>query len=153
MRNKFSEFLVGVFIILGCTSLMIMILKVSGLSDFSFSQRGYNVTALFTDIGGLKVRSRVTMAGVDVGRVVDISLDQEFFTAKVTLNVKKEYQNIPLDSKLSILTSGLLGDNYISIDPGFSEEEFLKEGSTITIENTNKAIILEQLLSKMIVSK
>lgn len=148
--NRF-EVWVGLFVVLGIASLLMLALQVSGLGDFYHKEQGYAVKASFTNIGGLKVRSKVTISGVTVGRVLDISLQQNpygEYHAIVTLSIDKHLAKIPEDSSASILTAGLLGDNYVGIVPGQSEE-YLKEGSTI--ELTSQAIQLEDLISKFAV--
>ena len=119
--------------------------------NLSFAE-GYNITAEFENIGGLKPRARVTVAGVAVGRVTDIRFDPKGYLAKVFIRMDAPVNNIPDDSRASILTSGLLGDNYIVLTPGFSDQ-FFKAGDNIVVENTNKAIVLEELVSKFMANQ
>jgi phospholipid/cholesterol/gamma-HCH transport system substrate-binding protein len=148
--NRF-EIWVGFFVVLGIASLLMLALQVSGLSNFYNTESGYEVKASFANIGGLKVRSKVTISGVTVGRVVSIALDQNQYgeyNALVTLSINDHFNKIPEDSSAKILTAGLLGDNYIGIVPG-QAEEYLKNGSTL--ELTSQAMLLEDLISKFAV--
>jgi phospholipid/cholesterol/gamma-HCH transport system substrate-binding protein len=150
MRNKkILEVAVGFFILAGAGALLMLAITVSGLTDIYSQNTGYQITADFNNIGGLKLRAKVSIAGVSVGRVVGISLDDQNFIAKVTMLINDEWHRIPNDSEASILTSGLLGDNYIGVTAGFSNT-FLEEGAHIPIESTTSAIILEQLISKFV---
>jgi len=149
-RNKFAELTVGIFVLIAILSFSMLAIKVSGLTDVYSSERGYLVTARFTEIGGLKVRSRVTVAGVAVGRVVDIKLDPQSFDALVSLRIHSNINQLPKDTAASIVTSGLIGDNYILLDPG-AESEFLKAGDMI--QETHPAIILERLIGQFLFDK
>ena len=151
MQKRTIEVIVGLFILSGLAALLMLALKVSGLvgMDMFREKEGYHITADFDNVGGLKVRSRVALAGVPVGRVVHIELDQQNFIAKVTLVIDKHIDHIPTDSRFSILTAGLLGDNYLGITPGFSDS-FLHEGGHVGISSTDSALILEQLLSRFL---
>jgi phospholipid/cholesterol/gamma-HCH transport system substrate-binding protein len=108
----------------------------------------YLVTAQFTDIGGLKPRAKVSMGGVVIGRVNHIQLDPKTFKAVVHIDMDSQFSQIPADSSASILTSGLLGDQYIGIEPG-GDEENLREGSVITF--TQPAMVLEKLIGQFLV--
>lgn len=155
MRNeRLMEFLVGLFFVITVSAFAVLVLKVSGLSGFG-SERGYRVYADFANIGGLKVRSPVTIAGVRVGEVESISLQPDSFNAKVTILIDKRQQKIPLiDTSARILTEGLLGSNYISIVPGFDKAEdgdkpqYLRDGAVI--EKTEEAVILENLIGQLV---
>lgn len=144
MRQRVYETLVGLFMLLGIVALIFLALKVSGLSSQNFAD-GYTITADFSNVGALKVRSPVSIAGVNVGRVTEIDLDQNSFQARVTMTLNVDAKNIPDDSTASILTEGLLGSNYIGLTPGYSTD-YLKQGSKL--ENTQSAIILENLISQ-----
>jgi len=121
-------------------------LKVSNLS--SYSNRGsYTLYAEFTNIGDLKARAPVTIAGVKVGQVANIRLDHKNFKAVVKIAMDEDNHDIPIDSTASILTQGLLGSNYISVEPGF-DEEYLEDGGYIDM--TNPAIILENLIGQFL---
>lgn len=151
-KQRYVDISVGIFMLLGLLALLVMALKVSSISDF-VSQKGYNVTANFTDIGGLKVRAPVTVAGVRIGEVSRIELQPGDLNARVTLTLRSD-KKIPFeDSSARILTEGLLGSNYISIVPGFEDEDskahpYLREGDVIA--KTQEAIILENLIGQLL---
>ena len=150
-KQRYVDISVGLFMIIGMLALVIMVMKVSGLSSFTHHQ-GYRVTADFTDIGGLKVRAPVTVAGVKVGEVTNIELQPGELNAKVTMLLNGD-KPIPYeDSSARILTQGLLGSNYISIVPGFddnnSKHPYLREGDMIA--KTQEAIILENLIGQLL---
>ena len=126
MSTRVIEVLVGIFVAAGLGALFTLAMQVSNLSTLNESE-GYRVFAYFENIGGLKVRSPVTVSGVRVGRVSDISYDSERYQAKVTLNIDASQGYFPEDTSASIYTSGLLGEQYIALDPG-AEEEMLSEG-------------------------
>lgn len=156
MKRQYSlDLIVGLFIISGMLAFVVLALKVSGLSDFSWNwhQKQFVLKANFSNIGGLKVRSRVTIAGVTVGRVTDIVLDtnNDNYDATVIMDVRTNLEDkIPDDSVASIRTAGLIGDNYISITPGGSEV-YLR--SNDYIYETHSALVLEDLVSKFLYSK
>ncbi len=150
MKSKKMEIWVGLFVVMGIAALLMLALQVSGLGDFYSSNQGYTVKAGFTNIGGLKVRSKVTISGVTIGRVMAIDLDKNTYgeyQALVTLSIDKSVNTIPDDTSAKILTAGLLGDNYVSLIPGQSDK-YLHDGSTI--EFTSQAVLLEDLISKFI---
>ncbi len=149
MNSRAVEIMVGVFMALFFVALFILAMRVSNLNSLSGGD-GYSVVAKFENIGGLKVRSPVSAGGVRIGRVSDISYDQETFQANVTLTINDEYNSFPLDTSASIYTAGLLGEQYIGLDPG-AEEDFLEEGSEITL--TQSAVVLEKLISQFRFSK
>jgi len=144
--RQLIEIAVGFFVLAGIASLVMLAFKVSGLRDVYNSEQGYQVYALFDNIGNLKARSRVTIAGVNVGRVKSIELDETNYRARVDLFIKNSVQ-IPTDSGASILTAGLIGDNYIALEPG-AEEKMLKEGDVI--QETHSALILERLIGQFL---
>jgi phospholipid/cholesterol/gamma-HCH transport system substrate-binding protein len=153
MKNRKIEIWVGLFVVLSIAALLVLALQVSGLSSFYVSKNGYTVTAPFTNIGGLKVRAKVTISGVTIGRVTNIVLEQNQsgdFEAIVSLFIEKDIMDIPDDSSAKILTAGLLGDNYIEIVPGNSDR-YLHPGSNI--ELTSQAVLLEDLISKFATGK
>lgn len=147
-NNRKLEILVGLFMIAGFLAFAFLAMKVSGLTTL---QNGhvYRLYADFTNIGDLKVRAPVTIAGVTIGRVSEIVLDPKSYEARVTLEIDDHVNNVPADSTANIFTAGLLGSNYISITPGFSEE-FLKPGDKI--ENTNQAMILQNIVGQLMYS-
>ncbi len=149
MQNKSTEIIVGLFVAAGLAALFMLAMKVSNLGDFT-DEAGYQVTAEFENIGGLKVRAPVTMAGVRVGRVADISLDPVTYNAKVSINMYSQFDTIPLDTSASIYTAGLLGEQYIGLVAG-AEEEFLQDGDVIDL--TQPALVLEQVIGQFLYSK
>lgn len=149
MHSRTVQIWVGLFVIAGMAALLMLSMKVSNISAFTETE-GYKVTASFENIGGLKVRSPVTMAGVVVGRVANIGFDRESYEAVVTLNIQNQYDNIPEDTSASIFTAGLLGEQYIGLDAG-GAEVVLKEGSEM--ELTQSAVVLEQIIGQFLVSQ
>lgn len=150
MHSKWIEVIVGFFMVLGIGSLLILAYKVSDFSAIPM-ERSYSVKAEFENIGNLKVRSPVRMAGVKIGEISDITLNNNTFRALVTMKIGIEHNKIPTDSSARILTAGLLGSNYISITPGYGDEEevtYLQDQSQI--EDTYSAIILENLIGKFL---
>lgn len=148
MGHKCLETLVGFFILLAIAGLLMLAFQVSNLTIYR-GDKGYNVTASFDNIGDLKVRAPVTVAGVKVGQVASIILDPKTYRAVATLRMNENANYIPKDSTASILTAGLLGANYISLSPGF-DERFLGNGDNI--RETHSAIILEQMIGQLLFS-
>ena len=149
MHSKTVEVGVGVFVALGLAALLMLAMKVSNLAELSAAE-GYQVTARFDNIGGLKVRAPVRMAGVRIGRVVGIGFDNDTYEAVVTLGIDPTFDRIPIDSSASIFTAGLLGEQYIGLEPG-AEEEYLGNRGEITL--TQSAIVLEQVIGQFIYNK
>jgi phospholipid/cholesterol/gamma-HCH transport system substrate-binding protein len=150
MKSRKIEILVGLFVVLGIASLLMLALQVSGLTNFYRPNHTYVLKAEFSNIGGLKVRGKVTISGVTIGRVADIQLVRNSYgdyAALVTLAIEKNIKDIPDDSSAKILTAGLLGDNYVAIIPGQSEM-MLHDGSSI--ELTSQAVLLEDLIAKFV---
>lgn len=153
MNKRFGiDFIVGIFVIVGLLAFMGMAFKVSGLTHLS-DDKGYDVTAEFVNIGNLKVRAPVNIAGVRIGEVKNITLDPISFYAEVTLRIDDEKTKIPVqDTTARILTEGLLGSNYISLEPGFDDNsgtmEYFKEGTRI--DKTQPAMILENIIGQFI---
>ena len=149
-NNRTIEILVGAFMAVGLLAVFFLSMQVSNLSSSS-SGDGYQVEARFDNIGSLKVRSPVTMAGVRVGRVSAIEFDRETFEAVVTLRIDSDYeQAIPDDTFAKIFTAGLLGEQYVGLDAGGSAE-FLGEGGKITL--TQSALVLEEIIGQFLFSK
>jgi len=146
MSQRTVETTVGLFLLASILALTILAFKVSGLTSF-FNQKGYIVSAEFDDIGQLKVRGPVKMGGVAIGEVTNINLDSKTYRAIVTMRINTKVKDIPNDSTASILTQGLLGDNYVAITPMYSQA-FLKNGSII--ENTQSAMILEKMIGQFL---
>jgi phospholipid/cholesterol/gamma-HCH transport system substrate-binding protein len=147
-QTKTVEIMVGLFVVAGMAALFMLAMKVSNISTLN-DNNGYEVTAYFDNVGGLKVRSPVTASGVNVGRVADIRYDDKLFEALVTLKLDSNY-HLPVDSSASIFTSGLLGEQYVSLEPGGSTDD-LKNGDRIKI--TQSALILEQIIGRVLFSK
>jgi phospholipid/cholesterol/gamma-HCH transport system substrate-binding protein len=143
-QSRTVELGTGLFVLLGLSALLFLTTQTSDLGSY-LSTAGYSVTARFDNVGGLAVRAPVTMAGVTIGRVEGIEFDSLQFQAIVTLRIGPSYDQIPEDSDASILTSGLLGGQYIGLNPGGSLD-VLREGSEI--ELTQSAIILEDLVGR-----
>ena len=133
----------------GFAALIFLALKVSGLT-LEAAEESYEVTARFENIGGLTVRAKVTMAGVVIGRVSNIYLDKEDFVGVVEMDIYNQFDNLSVDSTASILTAGVLGEKYIGIVVG-AEDEYLAEGDEI--EDTQSALVLEDLVSKFLFNK
>ncbi len=146
MRERIIETIVGLFILAGILALLVLAFKVSGLST-AMNSGGYFVTARFDNIGSLKVRAPVSIAGVRVGEVTNIKLDKNSFRAVVTIQINRDQNTLPIDTSASIFTQGLLGANYISLVPGY-EDTYLKNGDKI--ENTRPALILENLIGQLL---
>lgn len=149
MQRKSLDVWVGIFVLLGVAALVFLALKAGNMSAMSFGQKTYTVKANFDNIGGLKSRAAVKSAGVVVGRVDSIRFDDQTFRAIVTLNMTDGYK-FPKDSSAKILTSGLLGEQYIGIEPG-GDTANLASGDTIKM--TQSAIVLENLISQFLYSK
>jgi phospholipid/cholesterol/gamma-HCH transport system substrate-binding protein len=147
MTTRMMEILVGVFVAIGLASLFMLAMKVSNLSDFNQSG-GYMISARFENIGGLKVKSPVTVSGVRVGRVVGISYDSREFNAVVTMQIEEAYNDFPIDTSASIYTAGLLGEQYIALEPG-AEDDVLANGDRI--EYTQSALVLENIIGQFMV--
>jgi len=143
-QTRTIEIVTGAFIILGLAALYVIATSATNIGAYGES-KGYTVTASFSNIGGLKPRAAVTMAGVAIGRVTDIKLDPKSFSAVISMQIDGRYNEVPDDSTASILTSGLLGEQYIGIDPGGSPS-FLKQGSVI--QYTQSALVLEKLIGQ-----
>ncbi len=150
MRNtKILEVGVGVFVALGIAAFIMLALQVTDISRFG-DDPGYTVVARFDNIGGLKVRSPVTMAGVRVGRVVGVDVDPEAFVAVVKLRILPRFDQIPEDTSASVLTSGLLGEQYVGLEAG-GAPEVLKDGDEIIL--TQSALVLEQIVGQFLFGK
>src|SRR5690606_41720234 len=147
MTREKTDFWVGLFVLLGAIALVFRALRAGNLRSFSVAPT-YKVQAHFDNLGGLKVRAPVKSSGVVVGRVSGISFDNERFQAVVSMELESKYQ-FPSDSSVSILTSGLLGEQYVGITPG-GEDKMLAEGSTV--QYTQSAVVLEELISKFLYS-
>jgi phospholipid/cholesterol/gamma-HCH transport system substrate-binding protein len=148
MNRRALDIWVGFFVALGLAAIMFLALRVASSATLAAAD-GYEVRAKFDNIGGLKVRAPVKSAGVVVGRVAGIRFDNESFEAVVTMNVDKRY-SFPKDTAAKILTSGLLGEQYVGLSAG-GDAVSLKDGDTLKI--TQSAIVLESLISQFLYSK
>lgn len=148
MGRKGIETLVGLFVLLGLLAIVFLALKAANLASFRLGNT-YVVTANFDNIGGLKVRAPVKSAGVTVGRVTAISLDTKSYQGTVTIELEQGVQ-FPADTSAKILTSGLLGDQYVGLEPGGSDENLQPGG---TIKMTQSAVVLENLIGQFLYSK
>ncbi|KND58342.1 putative ABC transporter, periplasmic component YrbD [Candidatus Paraburkholderia schumanniana] len=148
MKKIALDFWVGLFVVLGFVALLFLALKAGNMSSLSFQQT-YAVKLKFDNIGGLKARALVKSAGVTVGRVGSIGFDENTYQAVVTIDIDKQYQ-FPKDSSAKILTSGLLGEQYIGLEPG-GDDQMLKDGDTITM--TQSAVVLENLIGQFLYNK
>jgi phospholipid/cholesterol/gamma-HCH transport system substrate-binding protein len=147
-QTKTTELLVGMLIAAGVAALFVLAMKVSNLSSYSATS-SYTLTARFDNVGGLKVRSPVMAGGVLVGRVSNIDYDNLRFEAVVVMEMDQTYALFPDDTVASIYTAGLLGEQYLALDPGGSEE-LLADGSEI--EFTTSALVLEKLVGKFLLN-
>ncbi|MGK6309980.1 outer membrane lipid asymmetry maintenance protein MlaD [Variovorax sp. DT-64] len=148
MQRSKNDVWVGLFVLIGAAALLFLALQSANLLSLNF-QKTYSVNARFDNIGGLKPQTAVKSAGVVVGRVESITFDDKNFQANVTLALQSRY-SFPKDSSLKILTSGLLGEQYIGIEAG-AEEKTLQAGDTITA--TQSAVVLENLIGQFLYSK
>ncbi|MBU3739510.1 MAG: outer membrane lipid asymmetry maintenance protein MlaD [Rhodoferax sp.] len=148
MQRSKNDVWVGLFVLIGTVALLFLALQSANLLSLSF-QTTYRVTAKFDNVGGLKPKAAVRSAGVLVGRVEKIVFDDRSFQAQVTLALEGRYR-FPKDSSLKILTSGLLGEQYIGIEPG-ADEKILVAGDVLG--STQSAVVLENLISQFLYSK
>lgn len=149
MNKKSTEIFVGLFVALGALALLFLALKAANLASFASGGDTYTVQARFDNIGGLKARAPVRSAGVNVGRVTGITLDAQTFQGVATMEIRKDIL-FPKDSSAKILTAGLLGDQYIGIEPG-GDTKNLASGDVIT--QTQSAVVLENLIGQFLFNK
>ena len=145
MQRSKNDLWVGLFVLIGLAALVFLALQSANLLSLNF-QRGYRITANFDNIGGLKPKAAVRSAGVVVGRVADIRFDDERYQARIDLDMDTRFK-FPKDSALKILTSGLLGEQYIGIEAGASDQK-LAAGDNVTA--TQSAVVLENLISQFL---
>jgi phospholipid/cholesterol/gamma-HCH transport system substrate-binding protein len=145
MANQKVDVWVGLFVLLGLIALVFLALRAGNLSSFSFAP-SYAIEARFDNIGGLKVRAPVKSAGVVVGRVSGIRFDDQTYQAVVSFDIERAFA-FPADTSASILTSGLLGEQYIGLDAG-GDDRMLLAGDSITL--TQSAVVLERLISQFL---
>ncbi len=146
MTRKAVETTVGLFLLIGVAAIIWLALKVGNWSPTT--THDYEVTAHFDNIGGLTMKAPVTLAGVTIGRVASIGIDADDYSARITLQIDQAHDNLPTDTSAAILTSGLLGAQYVGLDPG-AEETYLKDGDRIEI--TQSAVVLEHLIGQILI--
>jgi phospholipid/cholesterol/gamma-HCH transport system substrate-binding protein len=146
MQNKLLDFWVGLFVLAGLAALAVLTFQVGNFSSQS-KEGSYSVVAHFENIGGLTDKSPVRMAGVNIGRVASIDLDADDYSAKVTMSIDAKHSNLPLDTSAAILTSGLIGANYVGLEPG-GDFDYLTDGDQIEI--TQSAVVLENLIGRFL---
>jgi phospholipid/cholesterol/gamma-HCH transport system substrate-binding protein len=149
MTSRKIEILVGLFVAGAVAAFFMLALSVSNMSSYGEGDV-YEITANFDNIGGLKIRSPISAGGVTIGRVKDIQYNSDTYEAVVRMSINAKYNKFPTDTAASVLTSGLLGEQYIGLEPG-AEEEYLKEGDVIHL--TQSAIVLEQIIGQFLYSK
>lgn len=145
-QTNTQDTLIGLFIAVGIAALFFLAMQVSDLSSF-VERDSYTVTARFENSGGLKVKSQVSAAGVKIGQVKAIGFDLKTYQSVVSMSIYSEYNELPTDTTASIFTAGLLGEQYVNLEPG-GAEEYLQEGSEI--ELTQPAIILEKAIGQFL---
>ena len=144
--NRSISVAVGLFVLLALAGMVFLALQASNARGFRMSHP-YEVNADFADISGLSKNAKVTMAGVQIGKVKSIGYDQETYKAKVVLEISGEYDRLPLDSSADILTAGLLGEKYIGVVPG-GDPAMLQNGDTI--QYTGSSMVLEKLIQQFV---
>ncbi len=149
MQSRALEILVGFFVCLGVAAIFLLTFRVASLDTVGTGSNNYKVTARFDTIGGLAMGASVRMAGVKIGRVKGISIDPTSFQAVTTLEIEGSQSNIPQDSTAKILTSGLLGEQYVGLEPG-GDDKPLKNGDEIKF--TQSAFVLENLIGQFLTS-
>jgi len=148
-NSKWIETSVGLFVILGIFTLIGLVFKVSNFSDYYYDKT-YTINAAFENVSGLKVRSAVSLAGVNIGRVSQINIDPETFEAIVSMAIDSNYDQIPVDSSFSIFTAGLLGEKYVGIEVG-GAPDFLEPNGSVSL--TQSSLVLEKLISQFLFNK
>ncbi|MEL0068237.1 MAG: outer membrane lipid asymmetry maintenance protein MlaD [Gammaproteobacteria bacterium] len=146
MGQRQTEIIIGFFILIGFAAIAILAVQVSNISE-SAERETYSVTAHFDNIGGLRVKSPVKMGGVLIGRISDIRLDKKTLSPVVTMAIFSEYNELPTETSASILTAGLLGEQFMSLSPG-GDDLFLMDG--YRIYDTQSALVIEELIGKFL---
>lgn len=149
VQTRTVEIAVGAFVAAGLGALFVLAMKVSNIGAFDVAE-GYELVARFDNVGGLKVRAPVTVGGVRVGRVVAIDYDMDTYEAVVRMRIDRRYDRFPADTSASILTAGLLGEQYVGLEPG-GEERYLGDGDRIRY--TQSALVLEKIIGQFLYSK
>lgn len=147
-QTKNLELMVGLFVFLGLASLLVLAFNISNLGSSLKSPSVYTVQARFDNVGGLRTRAKVTLSGVNIGRVTSVAYDQKVARALVTMEIESEYP-LSTDTQASIYTAGLLGEQYISLEPG-AEDEVLTDGGSIYLSQS--ALVLEEIVGKVLVN-
>ena len=148
MEKRAIDWWVGIFVLLGIAALAVLALRVGNLSGFAYND-GYVLHADFTNVGSLKARSPVKLGGVTIGEVTHIGMDPKTFMANVTMRIEPKVK-LPTDTGASIYTEGLLGEQYVAVQPGGMPQD-LKPGGTITM--TQSAVNIDQLIGQMVFDK
>ena len=146
MASRKIEILVGLFVAAAVAAFFMLAMSVSNMSSYGNAD-SYELKARFDNIGGLKVRSPVAAGGVRIGRVTEIQYNNESYEAVVSMSIEEQYNKFPVDTAASILTSGLLGEQFVGFEPG-AEEDFLKNGDIIDL--TQSALVLEQIIGQFL---
>ena len=147
-QTKHLELMVGLFVFLGLASLVVLAFNISNLGSSLSSPSVYTVHARFDNVGGLRARAKVTLSGVNIGRVTSVAYDQKVARALVTMEIESDYP-LSSDTQASIYTAGLLGEQYISLEPG-AEDEVLTDGDSIYLSQS--ALVLEEIVGKVLVN-
>lgn len=145
-NSRNMEIAVGVFVAAGLAALFVLAMQVSNITAFQRTE-GYTVDAYFQNVGGLREQAPVSLSGVQVGRVSDIALDPDRFEARVELTIQSSFDNLPSDTAARIRTSGLLGEQYVSLQPGGMPDS-LSDGDDITL--TQSALVLEDIVGQFL---
>jgi len=146
IKRTSVEVWVGVFVAAGIAALAVLAFRVGNLTSADVGN-AYQIKARFENVGSLKVKSPVTVAGVRIGRVAEIRFDPDSYQALVTMNIDGRYSKLPIDTSASILTSGLLGEQYVGLEPG-GAEEYLRDGDRLKL--TQSAVVLEKLIGRVL---
>lgn len=152
METRKTEIFVGIFVAAAIVALVFLALRVASNTDVTRGDT-YTVSAKFDNIGGLKVRSPVKIGGVTVGRVSNIYLDGDYYEPVVEMRISSRYDAIPETSTVSVLTSGLLGEQYLGLEPGFIDDGIMMLGDGDYVQNTNSAMVLEELIGQFLFSQ
>ncbi len=147
MTSRKVEILVGLFVAAAIAAFFMLAMSVSNISSYYGGGEKYELKARFHNVGGLRVRSPVSVGGVRIGRVTAIEYDSETYEAVVSMAIYQQYNKFPVDTAASILTSGLLGEQFVGFEPG-AAEDYLKAGDVIDL--TQSAIVLEQIIGQFI---
>lgn len=145
-RERLLEITVGMFVAAGLAGLLVLALQVSNLGSL-IENNGYQISANFDNIGGLKVRAPVTVSGVKIGKVAAINYNDEDFEAVVIMEISDRFRRFPVDTSAMIYTSGLLGEQYIALDPG-GDDDVLVDGSHLSM--TQSALVLENMIGQFL---